>query len=272
MNQVLVYLDSNSLIGISDGRRDDLKLCIEKMLDGGEYLFPFSAEQVGEITTAEQSSQNALRLSYLRKISRGKYFSHSTNELEFRNEDPEVVHGTINEVPTPLSPEKLFAEFVSLDQLRSARAALELDPSRLNNLSGQEAVEEINRALSKLASKQGVGPRTINELMEVLVGIVRTAFGDQWVQLGQTEESALRDFQIVTLFMVLDAFGYWPDDLNTFKKGSRFPDSRHVFNASFFNILVSDDKKMRRRAQAVYEVLNIRTKVLSPSEFLELAK
>jgi hypothetical protein len=74
---------------------------------------------------------------------------------------------------------------------------------------------------------------------------------------------------VITLFSMLDFFGYWPDDKETYNKGSRFPDSQHTFNASYFDILVSDDKRLRNRARAVYDVLKIGTKVMSAASFLE---
>jgi hypothetical protein len=48
----------------------------------------------------------------------------------------------------------------------------------------------------------------------------------------------------------------------THNKGSRFPDGQHVFNASHFDILVTRDKGMKNRTEAVYKVLGIDTVVM----------
>jgi hypothetical protein len=264
MKQLSVYLDSNILISLCDGRDNSLRACVEKTIGNGTHTYPFSADQVSEITASGQLDQNEKRLSYLEHLSRCNYFVHSVTEFGFKKESPRTVHLTINEVAILPNVNKLFANFVSHDQQRRARDALGLDPNQLNNLDGLQAVEAIDAALGRIALGNPRAPNTLSELIALARPYVDASFEGH--QKRQTQ--AVRSYEIVTLFAMLDFFGYWPDEADTYSKGSRFPDSRHAFNASYFDVLVSNDKRMKNKAHAVYSVLGIETKAVSGHEFL----
>jgi len=272
MKQLLVYLDSSILIALGDGHDDDLRAYVERTAGSGAHTYPFSADQVSEITASEQLDQNERRLGYLERLSRCNYFVHSVTEFGFKSESPKSVHATINEVTIYPHENKLFANFVSHNQQRQAREALGLDPNQLNNLNGLQAVAAIDAALGRNALPGNAhAPKSLSELMALTRTHVAASLGNQWKSFGQSESQAMRSYEIVALFSMLDFFGYWSDDSNTYRKGSRFPDSRHTFNASYFDVLVSNDKRMRNRAQAVYNVLSIETKVMSAREFCPVA-
>jgi len=265
---VSVYLDSNILIALCDGRDDHVREFVDKTNSNSTHVYPFSAESISEITTPELSDQNERRLRYLERLSRCNYFVHSVADFGFRNESPHSVHATINEVVVELDENALFANLISHDQQRQARDLLGLDPNRLNNLNGVEAVAEINAALGGHAPPWDTGvPRSLSELMDRIRIHIGASFASRSKRLEATESLMMRSFEIVILFSMLDSFGYWPDDPKTYSKGSRFPDSRHVFNASYFDVLVSGDKRMRNRAEAAYNILRIPTRVLSVGEF-----
>lgn len=272
MKPVSVYLDSNILIALCDDGDEHVREFVDKTNSNGTHIYPFSADQVSEITTLEPSDQNERRLRYLERLSRCSYFVHSVTDFGFRNESPRSVYATINEVIVEPHENALFANLISHDQQRQARSALGLDPNRLNNLNGIEAVAEINAALSRYAPPGNTAvPKSLPELMDQIRPHVTASFSSQFKGLGATESQMMRSFEIVCLFSMLDSFGYWPDDPKTYSKGSRFPDSRHVFNASYFDVLVSGDKRMRSRAEAVYNILGIPTQVLSVGEFCRVA-
>jgi len=270
MQAPAVYLDSNILIAMCDGRANDLRMHIEGTVARGTHRYPFAAEQVTEITSSAADAQDAARLQFLEKLSQSVYFANSVTEFGFRTESPRVVHGTLNEVTIFPQINQLIASFVSHAQQSEARKAFGLDPNHLNNLDGVAAVSAIDEALRRhAASGYPSAPTSLSELLELSRGQVVASFADQWRRFGQSESQALRSFEVITLFSMLDFFGYWPDDKETYNKGSRFPDSQHTFNASYFDILVSDDKRLRNRARAVYDVLKIGTKVMSAASFLE---
>ncbi len=233
----------------------------------GKRIFPFSATQISEITSNSLSERCNSRLNFLSEISKNIYFVHSTYDYGFRIESPSSVWRTINEVAIVPNENKLFASFIPFDQLRALREQLGLDPNLLNNLDGREAVAVIDKALSAAAPAGIDAPRSIKELLGVVKKIVREQFSPLWASLGTTEKHMTIGNDIGGVFSLLESFGYWPDSEKTYKKGSRFSDGQHVFNASHFDILVTHDKGMKNRSEAVYTVLGINTRVMHSNEF-----
>lgn len=69
-----------------------------------------------------------------------------------------------------------------------------------------------------------------------------------------------------SLFNLLDYACYWHDKSNT----SRLYDSSHAYFAQYCDVLVSNDRRMRIKTEAVYSYLGIETKVYSSSKFLRV--
>lgn len=268
-----VYLDSSILIAMCDGRAEDLRAHVERTAERGTYTYPFSADQVSEIVASDNHGQNAKRLDYLERLSRCTYFVNSVTEFGLKRESPRSVHATLNEVKVFPNVNILFADFVSHDQQLQARQAFGLDPNYLNNLDGVQAIAAIDEALGKRAASSNAGaPTSLSELLSLTKTHVVASFSDQWKRFGQSESQAMRSYEMLALFSMLDFFGYWPDDAKTYSKGTRFADSQHTFDASYFDVLVSNDRRMRNRAQAVYEVLGVKTQVMSAADFCEATR
>lgn len=66
------------------------------------------------------------------------------------------------------------------------------------------------------------------------------------------------------LFNLLDMVGYRKDKDNV----SRLYDASHAFYAQRCDVFVSNDTRMRLKAEAVYHFLEVKTKVLSTNSFL----
>lgn len=142
-----------------------------------------------------------------------------------------------------------------------------MDPNSLNNLNGREVIACIDSALSASVPEGIDAPRSVRELLEVVKKITREHFSPLWDRLGTTEQHMTIGDDIGGVFSLLESFGYWPDSEKTHNKGSMFPDGQHVFNASHFDILVTRDKGMKNRTEAVYTVLGIDTVVMLTNEY-----
>lgn len=70
-----------------------------------------------------------------------------------------------------------------------------------------------------------------------------------------------------SLFNLLDMVGYRKDKNNV----ARLYDSSHAYYARKCAVLVSNDARMRVKAEAVYHYLNVLTRVMSTDEFLRIA-
>ena len=68
----------------------------------------------------------------------------------------------------------------------------------------------------------------------------------------------------LALFNLLDFICYWHDVSNV----ARLYDSSHAYFAHYCNVLVTNDKRMRIKTEAVYSYYGIRTKVLTADDFI----
>lgn len=271
MDRIPVYLDSNVLIDMADGRDDELIGLILRSIYFGPYCYPFTAEQISEITQQEKHERNETRLIFLGGISRNIYFEHSIYQLGFRTESPKTVYGTINEVAIAENWEADFANFISYEQQLEARIEYGLSAENLNNLSSQEAIQTINSALAGYEYEndeiQIKPPRSLDEMLNYGENNMREHFSSLWQQMKADPEAQLRNGRIVSLFSLIDTFGFWSDSKTVYKKGSRLADSRHAFNGSYFNKVVSRDKRFLKKTEAAYYYFDFSTEVLHTEEF-----
>lgn len=68
-----------------------------------------------------------------------------------------------------------------------------------------------------------------------------------------------------TLFNLLDFVYYWRDESHT----ARLYDASHAYFAQICDLLVSNDKRMRIKSEAVYSYLGVKTKVMTADEYLK---
>lgn len=271
MDRVPVYLDSNVIIDIAEGRENELLGLVMRSIYDGPYCYPFSAEQISEITDNERQARNESRLMLLSDMSRNVYFEHSINNLQFRTESTTLVYGTINEVALAPNWEADFANFVSFEQQLKARTAYGLSTGDLNNLSVEEAITKINSALANCEYEIREGqidpPSSLDDMMDYSEQIMREHFSQLWESMGANIESQLRNGKLVSLFSLIDTLGFWSDTKETCKKGSRLADSRHAFNGSYFKCVVSRDKRLLKKSEAAYKYLGITTQCFHTDEF-----
>lgn len=83
--------------------------------------------------------------------------------------------------------------------------------------------------------------------------------------------------KIVNLYLTLDTCGYRSDSINVNAKKSQtflnlLNDAHHTAFASRCEFYITDDKKGRDKAQAVYNYLGIKTKVFGSSEFKDYSR
>lgn len=67
---------------------------------------------------------------------------------------------------------------------------------------------------------------------------------------------------------ILEEIRYYPEKVD--KYSSRLHDVSHIIYASYCDIFVSEDQRLRKKTQAIYSLLKVPTKVVSLSEFKEI--
>lgn len=69
---------------------------------------------------------------------------------------------------------------------------------------------------------------------------------------------------IAGIFELLDLFGYWKDKYKPKSNYARAWDSIHVFYGAHCDLFISNDKNTRMKAKVVYDIYNIKTKIIEP--------
>ncbi|RLL51738.1 hypothetical protein D8Y20_08605 [Mariprofundus sp. EBB-1] len=271
LSRTPVYLDSNVIIDMADGREDELIGLILRSIYNGPYCYPFSAEQISEITQQEKPERNQQRLVFLADISRSLYLENSLNYLGFKLETTVSVHATLNEAPMALEADTLFANMVTHEQQREARNAYGLSSENLNNLSAQDAIKAIEAALTTKDHGGLPGniqpPRSLTDFLRHSAENMSEHFPDLTNQPSENPELIAKNNDYVGLFSLIDTFGFWSDLKKTYVKGSRLADSRHAFIASFCAKVVSRDKRFLKKAEAAYSYFGLATETMSTEEF-----
>jgi hypothetical protein len=266
---IRVYLDSNVIIELSDGRLDKFMSHLMSPKNLKSYIYPFSAAQVSEVTCNPLTKRCHDRLELISSISNDLYFVHSVYDYEYRQESPQSVWDTISNPNPDLVDKNLLNNLIPFEQMKGMRDQLDLNPDILNNLSGAKAVSTIDEAISKTIPSESEGPRSLKDMLLLLKKINKETYSEQWKQMEASDSHMTIGEDLHILFSLLESFGYWPDSKKVFKKGSRFADSVHVFNGSHCDILVTRDKGMKNRAEAVYSILEKNTRVMHTDEYIE---
>jgi hypothetical protein len=270
MKVLSVYLDSNVLIDMCDGERQQLKNNVLALSNQKLSFFPFSASHVSELSTYPMSSRCSDRLNFLSELSKNLYLVHNIEEYCIKIESPFTIYETINQEFHNLNENKLFAEVIPHEALVYFRNQLNLSTIELNNLSGSDVVGAINDAMKRNIPPNVKGPRSIEEMLDFCKNLKKVHFEKQYTSLGTTLEHMSHRDELQFIFMMLDIYGYWPDNKSVYEKGSRFADQLHVFNASHFELFVTNDKGMKHRAEAAFSILGMKTEVKFTHEYEEL--
>lgn len=89
-----------------------------------------------------------------------------------------------------------------------------------------------------------------------------------WYYISQT--CALRQEEFQSLFNILDALGFWQDDVKEGSSMNRSYDANHAYFASVCDYFVTNDRNTRNKANVAYELYGYKTKAVSYKEFVEL--
>lgn len=113
--------------------------------------------------------------------------------------------------------------------------------------------------------KKEVGNYKPSEIFNVLDAKLREHWGYGIDVYLQKSVATTGRTVFSSLFNLLDFVCYWHDKKN---HAARLYDSSHAYFAQYCDVLVSNDKMMRIKAQAVYSYLGIKTQVCSVDDFL----
>lgn len=152
------------------------------------------------------------------------------------------------------SPQEIFSLSMRLkfihDQLYKMSNAMRINREGFLNELKLERIE--------------IGNYKPSEILNVLDARLKQYWGYGLDVYLEKSEAITGRTVFATLFNLLDFVCYWRDKNNA----ARLYDSSHAYFARYCDALVSNDKRMRIKAEAVYSYLGVSTKVLTADEFL----
>jgi hypothetical protein len=240
-----VYLDTNVLINIEEGTSDFNSFMRNKEVDyyfSSAHLEELIDGVIQEIVDAET------RLQLLDCLCRDHCLLTGVTELPtFESIYPKVQYNQIIKSPQICKfRNKLIQAATNFNP--DSQKFLEVFKKDAKYISGIPP-EDIFRVLDELFSKaeRPVDRITIAGYLSDTHALGRSIYG--------------------SLFNLLDASCYHKDRKNDRSNIGRIYDASHAYFAQLCDVLVSNDKRMRYKAAAVYHYLGVKTKIMTEEEF-----
>lgn len=233
-----VYLDNNVLVDIEYG-----KYRVSDFISKPYAAYYYSDAHLNELLEAvgnPKVSQGG-RLRLIGEIcGHNLILSGGYDQPVFCRKSPNEMYRL---VATPLMALINKQVLNCTDAFENIRQKLDFDSKIFNNVKPEQVLEILDKRMQE---------KFHMSLLQYL--IFSEAFG------GRTS--------FVTLLNIIDAANYWGDVKTEHSEVSRMNDASHAYFASICDILVTNDKRMRRKIKAIYSYLGIQTKVLSVKEYL----
>lgn len=245
------YLDNNILIYLENGSLTISDLRERISSDLSDFYFSSAhiqeTEEIKGETDTIRNERIKKRLEIIESITECKYLYHELEDgkVYLLYEKPEIVLETIRDVPFANKMMKSMINLISEKEREKFRLQLGLDSKRLNNYNSIEVIEHLNKKLIEW------GDLSLIEMIEKSVELH-----------PQGKDFGLNN-RFGAIFEMLDMLGYWTDKYNERSNYARLWDSNHAYFSSFCDYFISDDKRTRNKARVVFEIYNIKTKIVS---------
>ncbi len=267
----ILYLDWNIFAYFFENKLNWLKNRIDRLKEAGIIVIPFASEHINEAANIknlpDEDKRKIIneRLKFISEICSNLYFVNDIVDTGFRFESPFSVYSTLNEVN---SKESDLKSILSYDLLKMSRRMLKIESSILNNCKPEKVVEELDKIIHSDENREKYIRNTdkdvsIYGLIKGSLEIMNNASKNTpiYAIMNNKKYSKLNNY-IVMMFTILDFLGFWADKKSTYNRGSIYVDSRHAFNGSFADFLISEDKRFCMKTRVVYHEFNIHTKIL----------
>lgn len=247
-----IYIDRQIVVSAYEGE-NDVTECIKNCKENG-YIFPYSPAHIEEMAGSfclEKRDDLEKQISHLNSISNGYAYMPSENgPAELRPENIEECLSRVKDNGGRLLTE--IAVRISQDR-----------HSKISNLysGNKKQWEKLHRSIQKLPPNQVFSHPDIFELIEKMARFLRFRL------LKDTYFDRLATMS--DLFDVLNLFGSQTESSEK-RLENRLHDISHSIYASYSNIFVTDDRKLRKSTEAIYHFTGIETHIIDKSTFLEM--
>jgi len=245
------YLDNNIIVDIEKETLliSDLNKLTEKRISKFYYSMShiFEANEITASSNRELNERLSKRFKIITQITKNNYLERvlPSNRVVKAKYTPFHIYQSINEVLFARNSMKQMVNNTSEEQKKQFREQLNIDPLRINNYSPKEVIEQID------ANKIAMVGFTLLELIE------------KGIEMHPDGKDMSLHNRFAGVFEILDLVGFWKDKYNEKSNYARLWDSSHAYFSTFCDYFISDDKRTRNKARVVFELYNIKTKVIS---------
>jgi hypothetical protein len=244
-----IYLDYNIIVSLQDG--EFTVSMIKDLVGTTNVIFPFSASHIEEVRNLKDKNGISRltvindRLTFINGLSKKQYIDRTRFDLPYKKktESAYVVYDILNESPESQSVYKNFMDLITEEQKVEVRNQLGLDSRLLNNIRADQIIDHLNFKMK-------------NTGMSIFETI------DHALALNPGNYGRGIENNIVSIFVILDMLGYWKDSISENSNVARLWDASHCALASFCDVLISNDLRMRLKSEVAYNIYGIKTKII----------
>lgn len=245
----------------------------------GNFSEKISFEQKNIVDFLKRKYSIAFSPAHLEDIAASKIRCGTSDEI-IKNEIDFLTYLAENHSMRPITREKLeiyydeypidcykrvikyyennnWAEKIEKELIYEANENKSSTPREMNNLPQ-------NKVLDNVDYKKLISFHLIQNGLLDSDGFLKSL---TWTFVDIKERFNVVEMYINIAANILEYIGYYRESNKNFR--SRMHDVSHIIYGAYSDLFISEDKKIRKKAQAIYSMLKIPTRVLSLSEFKE---
>jgi hypothetical protein len=244
------YIDSNILIDLEQNNISKKKL--EENFENKVDTFVYSHAHLFEAyemsgSKEEISERLTNRFKIITDLTFNNYLSYDVeaNTFELLIEEPEPIFNNIPKAQASIDYARRIVNEVTFEQRQAVQKLFDIPSVEFNNFSPEKVIEAIEKRNDLLGGLS---------LIEVLM--------EEKERKNPGADLKLNE-KIAAMIELLDIYGFWKDRPTHKSNYARTWDGIHIFLSSFCDLFITNDLRTRYKAEVIFKVFDINTKVLN---------
>lgn len=256
-----IYLDHNLIIYLRNNSNKEFGDKVKAMKENGfDFIFsPAHLEEIAVSAMRHDVEKSIIEndIKFLTELCGSNSLRPkptTLNDVEYGTEYPEDCYKRVIENYSVND----YAEAVDKDIIQRAHDNPFSNPKDVNNQKPKDVLSHLSYISIILKSL------VINKLITQSEAIKKLQSSPNY---NLADEFRTLEHSVNCAANLLEKIGYYRED--TKKSRSRLHDVSHIIYGRYADIFVTNDKKLLKKTEAIYSLLDIDTKILSMKEFID---